>query len=53
LHVTPDCISLFQVASVPSAYAAIAEINSRPEALALYIFAEDEHVQQLVVQNTR
>jgi aldehyde dehydrogenase (NAD+) len=54
--VTPsasDTSLVLQVASVPNAYAAIAEINSRPEPLALYLFAEDKHVQNLVVQNTR
>eukprot|EP00730_Choanoeca_flexa_P020116 TRINITY_DN9831_c0_g2_i2.p1 TRINITY_DN9831_c0_g2~~TRINITY_DN9831_c0_g2_i2.p1 ORF type:complete len:615 (+),score=169.96 TRINITY_DN9831_c0_g2_i2:54-1847(+) len=41
------------ITPVKNAAAAVAEINRRPEPLALYVFADDKHVQDLVVQNTR
>jgi hypothetical protein len=40
------------VTAVPNVASAIKEINRRPEPLSLYIFAEDAHVQDLLVSNT-
>ncbi|EGD73720.1 hypothetical protein PTSG_05426 [Salpingoeca rosetta] len=43
---------ILAVTEAESVEDAIAEINSRPKPLALYIFAQDEAVQRRVVENT-